>query len=111
MAVQASLTPSQLIERAEGLIKIADPEQVSLSSSVGLSGISLKHVEAPHAEITREAGFEYFELDLASAEWKAVVHGGTIAAYVPASLEEPRLRLVLLLEEGKGRSGLARPSP
>lgn len=100
LAVAAEGLGPELPDRVLELVKVGAADNLDHLYRRGLTGLELTHVQSPPRTIPVKLEYHYFLVDTTGPEWQEVLSAKNLAVYVPASIQEPALELVAILQEG-----------
>lgn len=96
LSIKSESNPERRIE--EQAIKIAATGQINQIINVAVSGVRLSRPASLPNTIPMRLGHQYFQLDTSGDYWQGIVRSRSLAAYVPSSISEPVMELVILLK-------------
>jgi type VI secretion system protein ImpJ len=97
LAVRADVDPAALVHDVPRLVKIGTREQVEKQHQFGLESLELLPIPDPPTEVPVKLDYRYFRLDTSGDGWSDIVRAQNIAAYVPDTIRNPTLELLVLL--------------
>jgi type VI secretion system protein ImpJ len=97
LAVNAEMSPGDLITRAPQLMKICSANHIEHLVRQALPGLTMTHVAVPPGAIPVKLNYHYFSLAQGGLAWEAIMRSRNIAAYVPGDFPNPQLELIVLL--------------
>jgi type VI secretion system protein ImpJ len=97
LAVDASLSPAELIQRAPALIKISSADRIDLLIRQALPGVTLTYTPNPPPAVPVKVSSHYFAVSKNGAEWDAITKARNLAAYVPSDIPNPAMELVIVV--------------
>lgn len=92
-----SVTREALWQLAPQVVKVGSRSQIDELYQQAVRGLRLKLTTEPEAAASGE--FTYFQLDTLVDDWKRIQRAGDIAVYIPESIPDPTLELILVLPE------------
>ncbi|HET7275698.1 MAG TPA: type VI secretion system baseplate subunit TssK [Longimicrobiaceae bacterium] len=108
LGVRSDAGQGEVISSVPRLVKICSAQFISRLVKEGLPALSLDHVQSPPPELSPRPGTQYFSIGKTlpghggSAEqapcWKAILASGEVGIYVPASIPDPEMELLVVLE-------------
>ena len=93
LGVRSSAAPAVLSTQVPELVKICAARFVPRLVREALSGIGAEYVPSPPSELGARADTSYFRLLRTEPCWTAIVKGGQVGVYVPASIPDASLTL------------------
>jgi len=99
LAVRSSLPMAELAAQVPRLLKVCSAKHIVRLVKEGLPGIGLEHVAAPPGGLTPDPGVQYFLMDRNEPCWASVRDSGEVGVYVPQSVADAALEVVILLPE------------
>lgn len=97
LAIDANMSPADLIQRAPALIKISSADRVDHLIRQALAGVPLTYTPNPPPAVPVKVSSHYFQVGKSGGEWEAIVRARNLAAYVPADFPSPQLELLVVL--------------
>lgn len=97
LAVDASVNPAELIQRAPALIKISSADRIDLLIRQALPGVGLTYTPNPPPAVPVKVSAHYFQLARSGPEWDAITRARNLAAYVPADIPNPQMELLVVV--------------
>jgi type VI secretion system protein ImpJ len=97
LAVDANMSPADLIQRAPALIKISSADRIDHLIRQALGGLPLTYTPNPPPAVPVKVSSHYFQLGKSGSEWEAITRARNLAAYVPADFPSPQLELLVVL--------------
>lgn len=88
-----------VLKNVPGVVKITSGAQIEDLYKQAIGGVPLEASAEPEA-IPVKSEFHYFHLDTMSADWEQIRRAGDVAVYVPDSIPDPVLELVIVLPDG-----------
>jgi type VI secretion system protein ImpJ len=98
LAAKAEMPAENLRRDFPPQVTVGAPQQIAQLVKGHLPGVGLFPLQGAPAQIPIHAGFTYFQLDQASAQWKLVVEAKGLALHVPKTF--PGLVLTLWAIKG-----------
>jgi type VI secretion system protein ImpJ len=97
LAVDANMSPADLIQRAPALIKISSADRIDHLIRQALGGVPLTYTPNPPPAVPVKVSSHYFQVGKSGSEWEAITRARNLAAYVPADFPNPQLELLVVL--------------
>jgi type VI secretion system protein ImpJ len=99
LSIQGSSSAGELVELTQRLVKVCSAEHIERLVREAFPGLKMTHIPSPPAALRPESGAHYFELEKSGPCWTAIEKSGTLGIYVPDSIPEPEVQLVVLPKE------------
>jgi len=97
LAVDANMSPADLIQRAPALIKISSADRIEHLIRQALGGVPLTYTPNPPPAVPVKVSSHYFQVGKSGSEWEAITRARNLAAYVPSDFPNPQLELLVVL--------------
>ncbi|HEY7895258.1 MAG TPA: type VI secretion system baseplate subunit TssK [Gemmatimonadaceae bacterium] len=97
LAVDANMSPADLIQRAPALIKISSADRIDHLIRQALGGVPLTYTPNPPPAVPVKVSSHYFQVGKSGSEWDAITRARNLAAYVPSDFPSPQLELLVVL--------------
>ncbi|HKV51469.1 MAG TPA: type VI secretion system baseplate subunit TssK [Gemmatimonadaceae bacterium] len=97
LAVDANMSPADLIQRAPALIKISSADRIDHLIRQALGGVPLTYTPNPPPAVPVKVSAHYFQVGKSGSEWDAITRARNLAAYVPSDFPSPQLELLVVL--------------
>lgn len=97
LAVDANMSPADLIQRAPALIKISSADRIEHLIRQALGGVPLTYTPNPPPAVPVKVSSHYFQVGKSGSEWEAITRARNLAAYVPSDFPSPQLELLVVL--------------
>lgn len=95
LAIESTLPAAQLTQTLPRLSKLASWKKIYDHIKLATPGVRVRHLQRPPAELPARARVEYFGINTADPDWRAIVAERTIAAFFPEPFEPDQLRVEL----------------
>jgi type VI secretion system protein ImpJ len=86
----------EVVSRATRLLKVCSAEHIARLVREAFPGLPLTHVTSPPAALRPRPGAHYFELTKSGPCWTSIEKTGELGVYVPDSIAEAALQLVVV---------------
>ena len=104
LGVRSSLPRDELVSRVPRLVKVCSDKHIERLVREAYPGLDLDHVTSPPAGLTPRPGYEYFRLGRTDPCWRSIADTSAAGLYVPESVPDAELDVVVILEEGPSPS-------
>ncbi|HEX6815075.1 MAG TPA: type VI secretion system baseplate subunit TssK [Gemmatimonadaceae bacterium] len=101
LAIDANMSPADLIQRAPALIKISSADRIDLLIRQALGGVPLTYTPNPPPAVPVKVSSHYFQVGKSGSEWGAITRARNLAAYVPSDFPSPQLELLVVLPSNR----------
>ena len=91
-----------LIAAVPRLVKISSAQQIARLVKEAQPGLPLEHLPAPPSAVAARPGAQYFLVRQEGAGWDAVLKSADIGVYIPETLADADLELLVVLESAGG---------
>src|ERR1043166_7696252 len=98
LAVNADVSPGQLIAEVPSKAKISSPDEVGMLIGRAVPGVSLTHEPIPPSAVPVKPGFKYFHLQTQGRWWDVICQARSLALYLPNEFPELRAELIAVKE-------------
>jgi type VI secretion system protein ImpJ len=99
LGVRSSTSTGDVIARVPGRVKICAGKYVARLVSSAYPGLPIEHVPSPPAEIAPRISTTYFRIGMTEPCWPGIVATAEVGIYVPASIPDADLDLVVVVGE------------
>ncbi|TVP77172.1 MAG: type VI secretion system baseplate subunit TssK [Gemmatimonadales bacterium] len=96
MGVRSSAPRSAVVGGIPRLAKLCSARHIERLVREAYPGMGLEHVQAPPRGLPAAPGTEYFRVRRSEPCWRSIVDTGEVGIYLPESVVEPELELVVL---------------
>lgn len=99
LGVRSTLSRDELVSRVPRLVKLCSDKHIDRLVREAYPGLDLEHVTSPPAGLSPRPGYEYFRIGRTDPCWRSIVDTKAAGLYVPESVPEAELELVVILED------------
>jgi type VI secretion system protein ImpJ len=99
LGVRSSASTGDVIANVPTRVKMCAGRYVARLVKTAFPGLGLEHVPSPPAEIAPRLATTYFRVGRTEPCWGAIVSTSEVGIYIPASIPDAELDLVVVLEE------------
>lgn len=97
LRISSSARDSTVIDEVRRKVKVASAEDVMRLVSEQVPGLTIEHLPTPPSQIAPRVGSHYFRLHRQGFAWDLIRARSSVGAYVPDSLPNVDLELVVVL--------------
>lgn len=99
LGVRSSLARSEVIDSVPGLVKVCSDDGIKKLVQRAYEGLPLQHLPSPPSVLAPRIGTEYFLVRTTGPCWTAIQRSAGVGIYVPGSLADAEVDLVVAVEE------------
>ena len=98
LAVQSAIGDAELIARTTQLVKVCSAQFVPQLVKRALPGMELTHLSVPPSAISPRVESQYFAISRVGPCWDHIVQTRRVGVYIPGDIPNPRVELLVVLE-------------
>lgn len=98
LAVSAEMGVDDVIRKIPQYLKVSAPDEIERLIRNALSGVTLRHVQAPPAAIPVKLDNQYFAFNQSGPIWERIVMSRQVSVFAPSEIADPKMEVVVVME-------------